>query len=288
MRKARPPLTALLLLAPGAAVFAFLYLAPLVLTWRESLKLHESGAIGGKPGTWTFTNYLELWHSAYRTVLLDTFLFGVIVTVIGLLGSYPLAYYINNVRHAWIRKIILILLVAMLFSGGVVRVYAIALTVGPAGFLAPAFDAAGISTTSILFLEISLVVGLLNFTIPIVTITLFSAIRNIDTQLEDAAQTLGAPRWVAFKDTTLRLSLDGIVSASILSFAICVSAFVVPMVLGRGIIVFATNLIFSRFAEVTNYPGGAAIAIVLLLVAVMIIYAFLYAFGRRRAAVPAS
>jgi ABC-type spermidine/putrescine transport system permease subunit I len=176
----------------------------------------------------------------------------------------------------------------MLFSGGVVRVYAIALTVGPAGFLAPLFALLDISPNSILLLEASIVIGLLNFTIPIVTITLLSAIKNIDTSLEEAAQTLGASRWQAFFDTTLRLSFPGIMSAAILSFAICVSAFVVPMILGRGIVVFATNLIFSRFAEVTNHPSGAAIAMVLLAIAVIIIYVFIHFAGTRRSAAGAA
>lgn len=272
---------ALLLLFPAAAVFSVLYLSPLVMTLRESLKVHESGSIGGTPGTWTLANYYDLMHSAYGNVLFDTFFFGVIATLISLIVSYPLAYYINGVRRIWIRKFILTLLVAMLFSGGVVRVYAIALAVGPAGFLAPLFSMAGISPNAILFLEVSLIIGLMNFTIPIVTITLLSAIKNIDMHLEDAAQTLGAPRWVAFFDTTFKLSIEGLISASILSFAICVSAFVVPMILGRGIIVFATNLIFSRFAEVTNHPSGAAIAIILLLISVTIIYGFLRLFAKR-------
>ena len=280
MTKARHSPAALLLL-PAAMIFCTLYVAPLVLTVRESLTVHEPGTIGGKPGSWTLQNYSELWHAAYGNVLFDTIFFAVVTTVIGLVLSYPLAYYLNGVRRAWIRKCILTLLVTMLFSGGVVRVYAIALTVGPAGFLAPFFTAIGIPSNSILFLEISLVMGLLNFTIPIVTITLLSAIKNIDLRLEDAAQTLGAPRWVAFYDTTFKMSAGGLISASILSFAICVSAFVVPMIIGRGIIVFATNLIFSRFAEVTNHPSGAAIAVLLLLVSGTIIFGFLHLASKR-------
>src|SRR5262249_30050304 len=87
------------------------------------------------------------------------------------------------------------------------------------------------------------------------------------------AQALGAPVWKAHLDVTLPLSARALLSAFMLCFTFCLSAFVIPLVLGKGRILFVSNLVYSRFGEVANYPGGAAIAIVLLLLSLAFIYA---------------
>lgn len=263
--------SATLLLFPALLVLFFLFLLPLAFTLRESLKIHKSGRVGGTPGTFTFQNYLDFLDPAYSAVLLDTFLFSFIAAVIGVFLSYPLSYYLSRGESRMGKKLVLATLVSMLFSGAIVRVYSIALTFGPVGILAPIARFFDISPNSIGYIETALIVGLLNFVVPITTLTLLATINNIDPRLEEAAQSLGAPRWLAFCNTTLRLSVPSIISAALLGFSVSVSAFIVPLILGRGIIVFATNLIFARFAEIADHPSGGAIAIILLVISVAIV-----------------
>jgi ABC-type spermidine/putrescine transport system permease subunit I len=47
---------------------------------------------------------------------------------------------------------------------------------------------------------------------------------------------------------------------------------VIPMVLGKGKVLFISNLIYSRFSEIANYPSGSAIAMIMLLLSFGIIY----------------
>ena len=263
--------SATLLLFPYLLVLFFLFLLPLVFTLRESLKIHEAGRVGGTPGTFTFQNYLAFLDPAYSAVLLDTFMFSFISAIIGVLLSYPLSYYLSRGASRMGKKLVLATLVSMLFSGAIVRVYSIALTFGPVGILAPIVRFFDISPNSIGYIETALIVGLLNFVVPITTLTLLATINNIDPRLEEAAQSLGAPRWLAFSNTTLRLSVPSIISAALLGFSVSVSAFIVPLILGRGIIVFATNLIFARFSEIADHPSGGAIAIILLVISVAIV-----------------
>jgi putative spermidine/putrescine transport system permease protein len=53
---------------------------------------------------------------------------------------------------------------------------------------------------------------------------------------------------------------------------LCLSAFVIPMVLGKGRILFVANLIYTRFSEVADYPSGAAISLVMLALSLIVIY----------------
>ena len=71
---------------------------------------------------------------------------------------------------------------------------------------------------------------------------------------------------------TVPLSVRGLLAAFLINYTIAISAFVVPMVLGKGKVLFMSNLIYSRFGEASNYPSGAAIAIQLLALALIMIY----------------
>ncbi|MEP9373733.1 ABC transporter permease subunit [Mesorhizobium sp. KR1-2] len=260
-----------MLLVPSILILVFLYLLPLGYTLRESFKIHEPGRVGGLAGSFTAKNYLDFLDPAYLTVLYDTFFFSFVAAAVGVLLSYPLSYYLARGASRVGKKLVLAVLVAMLFSGAIVRVYSISLTFGAVGIFAPIARFFDISLNGIGYIEATLIIGLLNFVVPVATLTLLATINNIDPRLEEAAQSLGAPRWFAFWDTTFRLSLQSIISVALLGFAVSISAFIVPLILGRGIVVFTTNLIFSRFAEIADHPSGAAVAVILLVISVAII-----------------
>jgi ABC-type spermidine/putrescine transport system permease subunit I len=54
----------------------------------------------------------------------------------------------------------------------------------------------------------------------------------------------------------------------------CISNFIVPLLLGRGVVVFTTSLMYTRFADVGNYPSGAAIGVVMLVLSFLVVYGF--------------
>jgi putative spermidine/putrescine transport system permease protein len=129
-----------------------------------------------------------------------------------------------------------------------------------------------ISPNSRTYIQFLVGAGLLQFIIPLATLTLISVHQNLDWRLVEAAQSLGAPAWRSHFSITLPLSAPGLVSAFLLSFTFAMSAFVVPMILGKGRVLFLSNLIYSRFSEIANYPSGAAISIVTLALSLIVVY----------------
>lgn len=271
---------AALLLAAVLLVFLALYVAPLATMARESFKVYQSGRIGGLAGTFTLANYAELLSPAYAGYFLDTFRIGFIATALGLVLSYPIAHFVARGRGP-LRTLWIILLVSMLFVGTLVRAYSLALTFGPVGILLPVARFLGVSPNSLTITELVVIAGLLHYVVPLMALTLIGTIHNVNPALEQVAQSLGAPRWKAFFTITVMLSGRGILSAFLLGYALTISSFVIPMVLGKGIVLFATNLIFNRFSELANYPGGASIAVVMLLLSFAIIYGIVRVVGRR-------
>ncbi|MCA1363347.1 ABC transporter permease subunit [Bradyrhizobium sp. IC3069] len=90
--------------------------------------------------------------------------------------------------------------------------------------------------------------------------------------MTEAARSLGASALISHLKGTIPLCIRGVVSAFLISMTLGVSAFVIPWVLGRGRVLFISNLINSRFSEIANYPSGAAISIVMMALSLLLIF----------------
>jgi putative spermidine/putrescine transport system permease protein len=138
--------------------------------------------------------------------------------------------------------------------------------------LRPLLLSLGISPNGRGYIEALVGAGLLHYIVPMATLTLLGTIQNVDPRLVDAAQALGAPAWKAHLTVTLPLCMRGLLAAFLFAFTFSISAFVIPMILGKGRVLFISNLIYNRFSEIADYPSGAAISIVLFAVALAIVY----------------
>ena len=265
---------AALLLVPGLGIFLAFLVLPLANVVEESFRLFEPGRIGAaEDAPYTLFNYAELFDRAYLFYFVETVRFGVISSIIALLISFPMAYLVARQSSSTLRKLAVGFLIGMMFLSTLVRVYALQLTFGPtgiAGFLTGLLD---ISPNSRTYTELVVILGLLHYQIPISAITLLGTIQNINPRLSEAAQALGASRLVAHLTVTVPLCVPGLLSAFLIVFTLSLSAFVVPMILGKGKVLFVSNLIYARFSEIANYPSGSAVSIVMLVMSLAIIYA---------------
>jgi ABC-type spermidine/putrescine transport system permease subunit I len=116
--------------------------------------------------------------------------------------------------------------------------------------------------------------------LPVVALMLMATFQNINPKLVEAAETLGAPHWLAIWQILVPAALPGILSAFFVAYAMCVSNFVVPLILGRGVVLFVSNLMYIRFSEVANFPSGAAIGITMLALSFALVFG-LSALARR-------
>jgi ABC-type spermidine/putrescine transport system permease subunit I len=261
------------LVLPALAVVTLLLLVPLLLVGDESLRQFVPGRVGSvRDAQLTLQNYGEIVRPAYARFFADTFRLSFIATVLALLFAYPISYRVARearprVRRAWIG-----FLVVMLFLSILIRVYAVSLAVGPSGFGRELANGLGLSLNSRGYAEVSIVLGLLHCLIPMAAIVLLAPLQALNPRLVEAAQALGAPMWKAHATITLPLSARGALAAFMLCFTFSISAFVIPLVLGKGRVLFVSNLIYSRFGEIGNYPGGAALSITLLVLSLVVVY----------------
>ena len=258
--------------APSAVLLVVLLVLPLLTIARESFEPFYAGRIGSTGGGLTLANYAQLLSPTYLLYFYDTFRIGLIASILSVLIAYPVAYMIATQTRPLRRKIYLTLFVTLMFLSVLARVYSIALTFSPIGFLHPLAGWLGVSPNSYTIAQVLVVLGLMHLIIPIATLTLIGALQNINPRLLEAAQSLGCPKWRAHLSVTLPLSAPSAVSAFVIGYALCVSAFVIPMILGKGRVLFVSNLVFNRFSEIANFPGGSAIAIVLLMAMLVLVW----------------
>jgi ABC-type spermidine/putrescine transport system permease subunit I len=261
------------LLLPALLLFASLFLLPLGGLTLESLRQYVPGRVGSVAGApLTASNYRELLSPSFLNLFVTTFRISLLATFAGLLVAFPLAYCIvRRFTPRW-RATCIGLLVMLVMLSILVRTYALEITFGSVGITRPLLRALGISANSRFYIECLVGAGLLHAIIPICTLTLLGTIQNVDPRLVEAAQSLGAPAWRAHASITARLCRPGLVSAFLVALTFSVSAFVIPMVLGKGRVLFLSNTIYDRFSETADYPSGAAIAIVMLVVSLAIVF----------------
>ena len=270
------------LIVPALVVVAVLLVAPLLLVGDESLRLFVPGRVGSvHDAPLTLGNYADLVRPAYARYFADTFGLSLVATLLALLLAYPIAYRVAREARPRVRRTWIAFLVVMLFLSILIRVYSVSLAVGPAGFGRGLSNLLGLTLNSRGYGEVSVILGLLHCLVPMAVIVLLAPLQSLNPRLVEAAQALGAPRWKAHATITIPLSGRGLLAAFMLCFTFSISAFVIPMVLGKGRVLFVSNLIYSRFGEVGNYPGGAALSIALLILSLIVVYAIGRATGSR-------
>jgi len=270
-----------ILIAPALLLLLPLLAGPILVLLDESLKPFEGGRIGGTEGGGvTLANYLEFWDPAYAHYFGDTFRLGLIVTVAALVLGFPIAHFIVRVARPRTAKIVTAALIGTLFLSLIVRIYAISMTYGPLGPLTEVSWLFGIDPRDRAKTEMMVVFGLLHTVLPLVALTLIGTVQQVSPRLEEAAMALGAPRWRAVVSVTLPLAMPGMLSAGIIGYAFCISNLVVPLIMGKGFVVFVSNLIYFRFSEVNNFPSGAAISIIMLVIALGLFYGLMRAVAR--------
>ncbi|MER9580305.1 ABC transporter permease subunit [Mesorhizobium sp. M0400] len=263
----------MLLLFPAVASLVLFLVLPMVAVFDQSFRIFEPGRIGSKEGApLTMENYTQLFLPVYARYFIQTYLLAFCAAALATLIAFPIAYCVARRASPRVRKAAISAFIGLLFLSALVRVYSIDLTFGSVGIFARIISAAGISTNSYLYIDFVVIAGLLQYAIPTSILVLIGAIQSLNPRLAEAAQSLGASAAKTHITITLPLCIRGLVSAFLVSMTIGVSAFVVPLILGRGRVLFISNLIYSRFGEVANYPSGAAISIIMLVLSLLLIF----------------
>ena len=261
--------------APALALYFGMFTAPLLMTFLLRFNSYDMMA-GGIQDTYSLANYWEVVSDSYfHGIFLRTLLISVAVTLLCALLGAPEAYILYRMSNPW-KSICMLVILGPLLISVVVRTLGWAILIGSNGIINQTLMGVGIIDTPIkmMFTTTGVVVALIHVLIPFMVLSVWASLQKLDPRVESAGLSLGATPFTVLRRIVVPQIMPGILSGSLIVFALTASAFATPSILGgRRLKVVATTA-YDEYLGTLNWPLGAAIAMVLLIANVIIIMSY--------------
>ncbi len=237
--------------APLAAVIAFSFVEPRTFDlWSEP----------------TLANYRTIFEETFYQSFLWSLFFAAVTVVLLALICYPIAYGLARTFGRWSNLVTLIFVLPLFISENV-RLYGWVLFLIKGGVLLGGVKAlTGIELTSILFTPPMIVFGMVYVYLPFMLFPMTLGLSMVPREVTEAAFDLGASRGQVFREVELPLAMPGIVIGALLTFVLGVGAIAEAKVLGGQSVIPITHDIEIAFTYAQNWPLGAALSVLLMLV----------------------
>ncbi len=267
---------AMLLITPGVALLigGFLFPAFQILAMAFVPTAEDAGI---------WSNFGRIFVDGYYLGVTErTLRLSVIITAITIVLGFPIAYIIAR-SGPTLRLVLLILTVLPLMTSVVIRTFGWIIVLSRGGPLTDILHTAGLvgRNFSLLYTETGIVLAMVQVLLPFMAITTLGAIAAIDTRLEEAARTMGCGFWRSLWHVVLPLSIPGIVSGSLLVFALSISSFVTPSLVGGVRLPVLAWSIYQQATSTLDWHFAAAQSVFLLLLVMVIIIPYLALMRRK-------
>ena len=262
------------LIWPALLLFALFFLLPLGVL---GVMAFLSGNPVNAPVHFTLRHFERFFgDDLYPEALWATLRIGFLTTLAALLMGYPLAHRMARAHSRIGHALLLMAVIAPMLTGIVVRTFAWMTLLQDRGVINTTLVSLGVTERplKLMYNEFGTIVALTHIYVPFMVLTLAGVIGRIDERLEDAARSLGATRWQAFREVTLPLSLPGILAGSLLVFALSISAYVTPFLMGGTDVLTLPMLIYQQVSSSFNPNFAGALGLILLAVSLAVVIAY--------------
>ncbi|SDJ30631.1 ABC transporter permease [Aliiruegeria lutimaris] len=200
---------------------------------------------------------------------------SLITTFFTFLVGFPTAWFIAT-RQERSRAALLFLITIPFWTNLLIRTFAINQIIRTEGMLNTFLLWLGVidEPLILLYTDFAVFIGMTYVYLPLMVLPLFAAIDRFDMRLIEAAYDLYASRWQVLRKVILPIVKPGIIAGSILVFIPSLGAYVTPRILGGGRNMMIGNFIEMQFGPGRNWPLGAALSVLLLVIvaAALIVY----------------
>lgn len=237
--------------APLLAVIAYSFMPP------RSFGLTHAPVLANYADIFSGNSYISFGWSM---------LFAALTVGILALICYPIAYGLARLFGRW-SPVLTLLFTIPLFVSENVRLYGWILFFIKNGVLLGTLKSwFGIEPESILFTPGVVLLGMVYVYLPFMLFPMTLGVSMVPNETREAARDLGASRFQVFREVDLPLSMPGIMIGLLLTFVLAVGAIAEAKVLGGQTIIPITHDIEIAFTYAQNWPLGAALAVLLMLV----------------------
>ena len=260
---------AALLTFPAALFIFFFLILPIITIVIYSFWRTESYTMIAE---WNLNNYATiLGQKTYLTFLFRSLLMALSVSLISLIYSYPIAYFIAK-RGGRYRLILVLLTAAPFFTGIILRVTAMQQILGPIGLINMAFIKFGFAPIeALMYTHYATAIGLIYLWIPFMVLAIYLSLLNFNFDLLEVANVNGAKPWRAFWEITWPLNWIGTAIGLALVFIPTFAASITPRFLGGVNGALFGNILEHQFGATGTWALGSAMGVILFFICVIFI-----------------
>ena len=224
----------------------------------------------GADAIFTLQNYRDLFAPVNMEILLTSLRVAVLTTLLTLAFGYPFAYAMAK-QPKKRRGLILLLVIVPFWTSALLRIYGWMIFLRTNGTLNTILLDMGLIEEPIRFLynNGAVLFGMVYSLLPFMILPLYSSIEKLDASILEASRDLGANPVKAFLTVTLPMTMPGVVSGSMLVFVPSVGLFFISDLMGGGKEMVLGNLISHYLQAGKNWPLGAALSMVMMLLTFM-------------------
>lgn len=220
----------------------------------------------------TIKNYVKLLDPTLLTIYGNSLIVASLTTIFCILMGYPFAYIMARTTP-FKKTLMMIFLMLPFWTNSIIRLYGWRTLLGTNGYINYILESIGIikEPLNMLFTREAVVLGMVYTLFPFMVLPLHTVIDKLDKNLLEAASDLGAKAVRSFIHITLPLTASGIFAGVIMVFIPSLGYFFVSDLLGGGKSQLIGNVIERQFKESFNWPFGAALSIVLILITLLLV-----------------
>lgn len=270
---------------PGIVYLVALVLGPMIIIVVYSFLSRAKFGVGVK---WEFsvTPYLDLLFSeslaggrafdpTYLEIIANSFWYSLITSAVCLVLSVPIAIWMAT-RPAHRRTALVFLVTIPFWTSLLIRTYAFIIILNDNGPVNATLQALRLISDPIgmLYTPFATVVGLVYTFLPFMILPIYASAERFDFRLAEAAYDLGAGRWTVLWRIVLPSIRPGVIAGLLLVFVPALGSFLAPELLGGGKTSMIANVIAAQFGASRNWPFGAALSVLLLIVTMLILLVF--------------
>lgn len=203
----------------------------------------------------------------YRTLRIS-----LISSIICMVVGVPVAYYISRTSQK-VRGLIIALTVFPILTNSVVRSFAWMSILGKNGVINTILINLKLITEplSLIYTEGAIIVGTTYIFLPLMIISLLGVMENIEIDLLEAAESLGAGKVKAFFNVIFPLSLPGLIVGTILVFTGALTAYTTPQLLGGNRNTVLATLIYQKTMSLGDWQSASVVATIMIVTTLIVI-----------------
>lgn len=254
-----------ILLVPGLSIIVLFLFMPLVYTIGSTF-IGEGGL--------SLNHYLSFFQDEYYLQILNrTLKIALITSILAMILGMPVAYYISR-SNKNIRGIMIACTVFPLLTNSVVRSFAWMTILGKNGTINKLLLNLHIinEPMKLLYTEFAIVVGTVYLFLPLMVVSLVGVMENIENDLLEAAESLGANKLTVFFKVVFPLSIPGLIVGSVLVFTGSLTAYTTPQLLGGNTNMVLSTLVYQKAMTLGDWTSASTVATIMIVTTLTVIF----------------